>query len=133
MIHFYRPKTGQGLAKRISYWLKHLYYKFVFKGDYSYYLDKHYQRITQYDSEDTGWVGESVIPPLGRQLWRSEWVRETITVPFEMLRVPVPIHFEECLTASFGPDWRTPKQIPNLHSGVFFDTNKPYTEYLTEE
>ena len=132
MIHFYRPKTGKGIAKRVSYWLKHLYYKYVFKGGYQYFLDKHYNRITQYDSVETGWVGESVIPRLGRHLWRTEWVEETKSVPFEMLTVPIPVHYDECLTASFGPDWRTPRQISNLHSGTFFDTDKPYTDYLSK-
>lgn len=133
MIHFYRPKKGKGLAKRISYYLKHLYYRYLFKGGYRYFWDRHYERITQYNALDTGWVGESIVSPLGRQLWRSEWVEETIKVPFEMLQVPVPVHYEECLSASFGPDWRTPKQIPNLHRGVFFDPDKPYTEYLAQK
>lgn len=132
MIHFYRPKTGKGMAKRMSYWLKHLYFKYVSKGGYRIFLDKHYERITRYNTVETGWEGESIIPRLGRQLWRSEWVKETMMVPFEMLMVPVPVHYEECLTASFGAEWRTPRQIPNLHSGTFFDTDKPYTEYLTK-
>ena len=133
MIHFYHPKTGKGIVKRVSYWLKHLYYTYVFQGGYRYFLDKHYERITQYNSMETGWVGESIIPRLGRQLWRSEWVEATMMVPFEMLKVPVPVHYDECLTASFGPDWQTPKQIPNLHSGTFFDPEKPYTEYLAQK
>ena len=93
-------------------------------------MDKHRELITKYNNMDTGWVGESVINPLGRQLWRPEWVQSTISVPFEMIRVPVPDHYEECLTASFGKDWRTPKHIPTLHGDVVFDTEKPYTSYL---
>lgn len=133
MIYFYRPKNGKGFGKRVKYYLKHLYYRYVFLGGYQYYLNRHYERITQYNNQETGWVGESMIAPLGRQLWRLEWVRETKMIPFEMLQIPVPVHYEECLSASFGPDWKTPKQIPNLHSGVFFDPDKPYTEYLTKE
>ena len=133
LIHFYRPKKGKGWAKRVSYWLKHLYYKYLSKHGYRYYMDLHHRAITRYDGEETGWVGESVIPKLGRQLWRSEWVSETVMMPFEMLRVPVPVHFDECLTASFGPDWRTPKRIPNLHEGTIFDPGKPYTEYLAQK
>ncbi len=132
MIHFYRPKTGKGLVKRVNYWLKHLYFKYVFKGGYRYFLDKHYDRITQYDGGETGWVGESIISPLGRHLWRSEWFNETVLLPFEMLEVPVPAGYEECLSASFGPDWRTPKNIPAMHWDVLFDTDKPYTEYLKQ-
>ena len=130
MIHFYRPKTGKGLGKRMSYWLKHLYYKYLSSHGYRYYMDRHHQAITRYDGEETGWVGESIVPRLGRHLWRSEWVQGTVMMPFEMLRVPVPIHYDECLTASFGPDWRTPRQVPSQHGGTFFDPDKPYTEYL---
>ena len=133
MIHFYRPKKGKGLVKCASYYLKHLYFKYLFKGGYRLFMDKHHELITKYNAMETGWVGESVFPPLGRQLWRSEWVREAVLFPFEMLQVPVPAHYEECLSASFGPDWRTPKQIPTLHGGVFFDTDKPYTDYLTKD
>lgn len=133
MIHFYHPKAGEGFVKNIKYYLKHLYFRYCFKGGYRYYLNKHYDRITQYNTQETGWVGESVVAPLGRQLWRSEWVRETVMVQFEMLQVPVPKHYEECLSASFGPDWGTPKQIPNLHRGVFFDPDKPFTDYLAQK
>lgn len=133
LIHFYRPKKGKGLFKRLSYWMKHLYYKFFFKGGYRFFMDKHHRLITKFNGEETGWVGESVIVPLGRQLWRTEWVKETVKVPFEMLQVPVPAHFEECLSASFGPDWRTPKQIPTLHGDIIFDTELPYTEYLAKQ
>ena len=133
MIHFYRPKTGKGFGKRVSYWLKHIYYKYVSKTDYHSYMDRHHLLITSYNDVETGWVGESIIPRLGRQLWRTEWVSETVLMPFEMLHIPVPAHYEECLTASFGPDWKTPKQIPNLHNGTFYDTDKPYTDYLEKE
>lgn len=133
MIHFYRPKKGKGLVKRVSYYLKHMYYKYIFKGGYRYFLDKHHALITKYNGEDTGWVGESVIVPLGRQLWKSEWVREVVNVPFEMIQVPVPSHYDECLTASFGKDWRTPRHLPTLHGDILFDTEKPYTEYLAQK
>lgn len=132
LIHFYRPKKGRGWAKRMSYWLKHLYFKYLSKHGYRYYMDLHHQAITRYDDEETGWVGESIVPKLGRHLWKTEWLQETVMMPFEMLHVPVPVHFAECLTASFGADWRTPKQIPNLHEGTIFDPDKPYTEYLAK-
>ena len=133
MIHFYRPKTGKGFVKRLSYWLKHIFYKYVTRMDYRSFMDRHHALITSYNGVETGWVGESIIPKLGRQLWRTEWVSETILMPFEMLQIPVPAHYQECLTASFGADWKTPKQIPNLHSGTFFDTEKPYIEYLIKK
>ena len=132
MIHFYQPKTGNGLVKQVNYYLKHIYYKYLFKGGYRYYMDKHHNLVTKFDGEDTGWVGESIIEPLGRQLWRSEWVRDTVIMPFEMIQVPVPSCYEDCLSASFGIDWNTPKRAPSLHGGVFFDTDRSYTHYLKQ-
>jgi hypothetical protein len=76
-------------------------------------------------------MGESVISPLGRWIWRREWVEQVEYVPFEMLVVPVPIGYDDCLKSGFGDDWRTPKQVSNLHGDVFFDVDKPYTEYLS--
>lgn len=132
MIHFYRPKRGKGVVKRMVYGLKHFYYKYFFKGDYRYYLEKHHEMITKYDSIETGWVGESVIYPLGRHLWRSEWFQDAVNVPFEMLQVPVPVCYEECLSASFGSDWRTPRHVPTMHGDTFFDSEKPYTFHLNQ-
>ena len=132
IIHFYRPKIGQGFVKRANHYLKHLCFKLFYRGDYQYYLSKHHELITKYNDEETGWVGESVISPLGRQLWRPEWVQQTEMVPFEMIQIPVPVHYEECLTASFGKDWRTPRHVPTLHGIVYFDTEKPYTEFLAQ-
>lgn len=132
MIHFYRPKKGKGVIKRAVYGLKHFYYKYFFKGGYRYYLEKHHEEITKYDGEETGWVGESVIYPLGRHLWRPEWFRDAVNVPFEMLQVPVPVGYEECLSASFGSDWRTPKHAPTMHGDTFFDPENPYTFHLNQ-
>ena len=130
MIHFYRPKTGKGWIKRTNYYLKHLYFKYLSPRGYQYYLEQHHEWVTRYDAEDTGWIGESIIAPLGRHVWRTEWVHETILVPFEMLEVPVPVHYEECLAASFGKDWKIPRHVINHHGFVFFDTEKPYTTYF---
>ena len=131
MIHFYHPKRGKGIAKRIKYFLKHFYFKYVFKGGYQYYLDKHHGLVTKYNTMETGWIGESIISPLGRHLWKKEWVEETIPLSFEMLQVPVPNKFDECLTASFG-DWKTPKHNPTMHGGVFFDTECSYKDHLKQ-
>lgn len=133
MIHFYRPQSEKNLARRTSYYLKHLYYKYFFRGGYRRYMEEHYALITKYNDLDTGWVGESVIAPLGRQLWKTEWVQDTIMTPFEMLQVPIPSHYDECLTATFGEDWRIPRHIPNYHGSIMFDTDKPYIEYLVNK
>lgn len=132
MVLFYSPKKDKGWIKRNNYFLKHLWYKYLSrrKGDYKYYLERHHILVTKYDEMSTRCVGESIIAPLGRWVWNKEWVEEVLYVPFEMLMVPVPVGYEECLNAGFGDNWRVPKQVPNLHGKVLFDAEKPYTEYL---
>jgi lipopolysaccharide cholinephosphotransferase len=133
MVCFYHPKTKKGWRKMVNYYVKHLYFKYLLgkKGDYHNYLDKHHALAVSYNEKETRCMGESVISPLGRWIWRREWVEQVEYVPFEMLVVPVPIGYDDCLKSGFGDDWRTPKQVSNLHGDVFFDVDKPYTEYLS--
>lgn len=131
-MHSYHPKTGNGLRKRVCYFIKYLYFKYLSrdKGVYRYYLKEHHDLVVKYNDLETKYVGESIIPPLGRWVWKREWVDRVEMVPFEMLIVPVPVGYEECLKTGFGEDWRTPKYMPNQHGKVIFDVDKPYTEYL---
>ena len=86
--------------------------------------------MTKYNEEETAFVCESIVPPLGRWEWKKEWVDDVVYMPFEMLMVPVPVGFAECLEAGFGKDWKVPKQVGALHGSILFDVDKPYTEYL---
>jgi len=132
MVLLYRPKKDKGWIKRNNYFVKHLWYKYLStkKGDYRYYLAEHHSLVTKYDDLDTEYVGESIVAPLGRWVWKKEWVEKVEYVPFEMLKVPVPVGYEECLSSGFGDNWRIPRKTPNLHGPVLFDVDKPYTEYL---
>lgn len=132
MVFFYRPKKGEGLPKRIKHFLKHAYFRYINHSahDYLDMLKKHHEVVTRYNAEDTGYVDEMIIPPLNRHIWKKEWVEDIVYMPFEMIQVPIPSHYEDCLKSSFGENWRTPVKQPTMHWGVFFDAEKPYTEYL---
>ena len=132
MVHFYHSKKGKGLPKRIKYFLKHVYFRYINPSDHDYLkmLRMHHEVVTRYDAENTEYVGEMIIPPLNRHIWKREWVEDLVYMPFEMIQVPVPSHYEECLKASFGENWRTPIKQPTMHWGVFFDAERPYVEYL---
>lgn len=132
MIHFYHPYRTRGWRKRVKYYVKHLYFKYLAgkKGDYKYYMQQHHDLVMKYDDTDTEYVGETIIPPLGRWEWKKEWVDNVVYMPFEMLSIPVPVGFAECLEAGFGKDWRIPKQVGALHGSILFDVDKTYTEYL---
>ena len=134
MVHFYHPKNNCGLKKKVSYYLKHMWYKYVDKteGNYLQILQKHRSLATAHSQEDTRRVGEMIIPPLGRHIWDKAWINKIISVPFEMIQINVPADYNQCLNASFGPDWKTPKQVGNYHGQIIFDANQSYTEYQTK-
>ena len=134
MVHFYSPKRGKGVRKRLNYYLKHLWFKYVDKRscDYLRLLNEYKDLVTKHNDEVTRRVGEMIIPPLGRQIWNREWVSKMIWVPFEMIQIPVPVDFCACLNASFGKDWRIPRQQENYHGRVLFDVNHPWTDYYAK-
>lgn len=132
MVHFYHPKKGAGISKEVKYYIKHLWYKYLDKrgGDYKRLLKEHRDLLVSYNGRDTRRIGEIIIPPLGRHLWNKEWLTELTFMPFEMLQVPVPSDYQNCLAASYGEDWRNPKHSGNYHGQVLFDVNHPFTDYL---
>ena len=132
MVYRYHPPKGLSLAKQIKFFFKHLYFKYVLRkqDEYKLFLKQHHDLVTKYNGMDTEYVCESIVPPLGRWEWKKEWVDGVVYMPFEMLSVPVPVSYAECLEAGFGKDWRVPKQIGALHGSILFDVDKPYTEYL---
>lgn len=58
------------------------------------------------------------------------WYKETLTVPFENILIPVPIGYHQILTKLFG-DYMTPVQAPNCHGGfLILDPDHSYTKFL---
>lgn len=49
--------------------------------------------------------------------------------PFEDAKIPIPVGFDEVLTAAYG-DWRTPRKEPTYHEGVFYDPHRDWREYV---
>lgn len=135
MVHFYHPKKNKGLKKRISYFLKHIWFKYIDRTskDYLHILHQHKTLAMAHDEEVTRRVGELIIPPLGRHIWEREWINDIIFVPFEMIQTPIPLEYNKCLNVSFGLDWNIPKQIGNYHGQIIFDPDRPYTEYLKQK
>ena len=54
---------------------------------------------------------------------------ETIMMDFEFMQVPVCKNYNHALTEVFG-DWHQFVRGGSLHSGIVFDPDTPYTEYL---
>ena len=132
LVYAYAPKKNQGLMRRTRHFAKHVVSKYIFKEKYDYrvYLQKHLNLVTRYNDQKTKCKGEMIIPPLGRHVWKNEWVASVEYMPFEMLEVPVPIGFDHCLEVAFGKDWNIPKQMPSMHLGMTYDVDRSYEDFL---
>lgn len=60
---------------------------------------------------------------------RAEHLEELAEYDFHYMKVPGPKDAEQFLTDYFG-DWKTPVVGKDDHGSMFFDAEKPYTEYL---
>ncbi len=62
----------------------------------------------------------------------KEWFCETIYLPFEDIRIPVPKEYDKVLTVLYG-DYMKPSKQPTYHGGYLaIDTEKTYEPYLQE-
>lgn len=59
------------------------------------------------------------------------WYEETILLPFENIEMPCPAAYDNLLKSMYG-DYMTPVKAPTAHGSCFFDTEKPYTDYLNK-
>lgn len=63
---------------------------------------------------------------------RKEWYKETLWLPFENIKLPVPIGYHEILTKEYG-DYMKPVKAPSMHGGfLVLDPSKDYKEYLPQ-
>ena len=62
-------------------------------------------------------------------MWKSEWFRETVELPFEGTTVTAPKGYIQWLDHRYG-DWRTPVYNAAGHEMFLFDADVPYTEKL---
>ena len=81
------------------------------------------------NSESTLIGGLSVFNFNRRDIKFREDYQEVQWMDFEFLKMPVPVRYDHALRTRFG-DYMQIVKGNSLHSGLFFDTDKPYTEYI---
>ena len=68
---------------------------------------------------------------LSQQVWKSEWFKETVMMPFEDMMVPVPIGYDKILTAFYGDYMKVPPLDKRVAKhDVIFEPDIPYKEYV---
>lgn len=63
----------------------------------------------------------------------EDWFSKVVYMPFEFLRVPVPVGYDEILKRYYGENYMTPKMnkaIHQLFGGLIINTEEPYTKVL---
>lgn len=64
-------------------------------------------------------------------VYKKEWFKETVLLPFEDRLLPCPVGWESILIAQYG-DWKTPIIGGSLHEGVELDLDHPYDAVINE-
>jgi len=59
----------------------------------------------------------------------KEYFKHITYMPFEFIQVPVGDNYEKVLEMNYG-DWRIPVVGTSVHGSTFYDTDRPYTDYL---
>lgn len=114
----------------IKIFIKKLLSRFIKKYNYRTYYVEYEKEASKYNGTDSPFVAKlSLLPFKSRRLWRREWLSERVFLPFENMEIAVPIGYKELLKQFYG-DWEKYVIGTSTHGGVFFDVDKPYTEYL---
>ena len=84
----------------------------------------------KYDNVECHRVSKVFFAPVDLyQIWRKSCFKDTVYLPFEMIKIPAPYRYEEILDMFFG-DWHEFVKGTSAHGGCIFDTEHPYTFYL---
>lgn len=109
------------------------FFHIILKDNPKYELKayKKYEEIEQkYLSNNSYEVSKLFNFPLAdRRIWKKEWFKDVIYLDFEMIKIPVPIGYEQLLNKFYG-NWREFKIGTSTHGDMIFDPEKCYKEYL---
>lgn len=125
--HFYDIDTSTGVKKAV----KDVYFsiKNVFAKHRNYY-NKHYWKFEKiaktYNNKNTRYVGTVIFE---NDHFKKSILGKPAYAQFEFMKIPVPKHAEEYLTAIYG-DWHKFVKGGSAHKGIIFDTDVPYKEYI---
>lgn len=80
-------------------------------------------------------VGKMTFYPTGtlermeEKLFPIKYFEKQERLPFEHIMVPVSPYYDNILNVYYGPNYMVPINSGNAHGEVFFDPERPYTDY----
>lgn len=124
-----RYSNSAKVVKRIIKGILHLVFGSAPKKELK--LFKKYESLEmKYCSLKTKYMSKLFQLPLNeRRIWERQWLKDTVFLEFEMLKVPVPLDYVKLLDKFYG-DWRVYKKGLSTHGGVFFDPENTYLKYI---
>lgn len=107
--------------------------KIFFAGGLKPYFRQFESIILNHKNKETKQVGDVLWTSHNyhKYMHESEWHENTVYLPFEDIKIPVPVGYEKILTRQYG-DYMTPVQAPSCHGEVKFDINSDYKVKLRE-
>lgn len=127
-VRYSEPKN---LLKRIIKRVVHFLLNKYCCNHYQYYYKKYEETISKYNRDSDSIY---IVTPLVE--YQPRWYRlredfdDIVYLDFEYLRMPVPKNYDNNLRRLYG-DYHEFVRGGNMHGGVFFDTDKPYSDYIS--
>lgn len=87
-----------------------------------------FNRSRSDESQAVNFITDEICPGGYRSIQR-EWFRDRVYLPFENIRIPVPVAYDRILRRWYG-DYRQPVRGTSCHEGIILDPDRSYKEYL---
>lgn len=92
-------------------------------------IQRHLQKYNDSDSNDIGGIACNFNNK--KFIYRKEWYRESLKLPFEDIMISVPAEYDSILKTSYG-DYMTPVHARSDHGETINDAHIPYNQYIEE-
>lgn len=129
---YYDFNMLKSIKQKLAFPIMHLLTKIPLLNCFNYQVpyNKYLEEMVKYDGVQTKRICKLVLCPIKqRRVWQRSWFDNTTYLTFEFMQIPVPIGYEQLLDTFYG-NWHTFVVGTSTHGGCFFDTEKPYTEYI---
>lgn len=95
------------------------------KGKQEFY--NQYTALLFGNSSLIAWINDILEAP--QKIYLKEWFRETVYLPFESIKLPVPVNYDKILTALYG-DWHKFVHDGKFRIGSIYSSDIPYKEFF---
>lgn len=99
---------------------------------YSSFYQYFQKTMGSYSFKASNEVGEFSLGFKKEGIWAKDWFDGYMDVPFEMLKVRIPVGYAQILKTQYGLNWFKMPEIPpeNFHGKLIISTSIPYTKFF---